>query len=206
LISILDRNNCNYTKIYGLCLYKQRPFFIAMKKLICLLTLLFVPFVFAQTTINIKGQVMDSIKNPLEAVTVYIVKEKDNTVLEYSMSNAEGYFDLKVKVSDEKILFKASMVGFKPYTKKIEVSKESTYNLGAIRLQELVTSLDELVIKAEIPPIRVKKDTLEFNASSFTVRPDANLEQLLKQLPGFPRYCGANIQPIIRIKQENRTK
>lgn len=185
LISILDKNNCNYTKIYGLCLYKQRPFFITMKKLICILTLLFVQFVFGQATINIKGQVTDSIKNPLEAVTVYLVKEKDNTVLEYSMSNVEGYFDLKVKVSDEKILFKASMVGFKPYTKTIQVSKETTYNLGAIRLQELVTSLDELVIKADIPPIRVKKDTLEFNASSFTVRPDANLEQLLKQLPGF---------------------
>src|SRR5690606_28368241 len=34
------------------------------------------------------------------------------------------------------------------------------------------------------PPIRVKTDTLEFNAGSFKVRPDANVEALLKELPG----------------------
>ena len=33
--------------------------------------------------------------------------------------------------------------------------------------------------------MRVKKDTLEFNASSFKVRPDANVEILLKQLANF---------------------
>jgi len=33
--------------------------------------------------------------------------------------------------------------------------------------------------------IYCKKDTLEFNAASFKVRPDANVEILLKQLPGF---------------------
>ncbi|MBN8110522.1 hypothetical protein J0J25_23745, partial [Vibrio vulnificus] len=53
-----------------------------------------------------------------------------------------------------------------------------------IILKEYGQSLDELVIVAEVPPIRIKKDTLEFNASSFKVRPDANLEELLKQLPG----------------------
>ncbi|MFZ4106979.1 outer membrane beta-barrel protein, partial [Flavobacterium sp.] len=42
----------------------------------------------------------------------------------------------------------------------------------------------EVVIKGQAPPIRIKKDTLEFNVSSFKVRPDANVETLLKQLPG----------------------
>ncbi|MBB1138670.1 outer membrane beta-barrel protein [Myroides sp. WP-1] len=156
-----------------------------MKKLICLLTVLFFQTVFSQSTVSIQGKLTDSVKNPLEAVTVYVVKEKDNSVLEYSMSNAEGNFELKVKLPEEKVRFKASMVGFKPYSKAIESTGEQTYNLGTIQLQELITSLDELVITADIPPIRVKRDTLEFNASSFTVRPDANLEQLLKQLPGL---------------------
>lgn len=30
----------------------------------------------------------------------------------------------------------------------------------------------------------MKKDTLEFNAASYKVRPDSNVETLLKQLPG----------------------
>jgi hypothetical protein len=44
--------------------------------------------------------------------------------------------------------------------------------------------LGEVVVKSEAPPIRIKKDTLEFNASSFKLRPDSNVETLLKQLPG----------------------
>ncbi|HKO77988.1 MAG TPA: outer membrane beta-barrel protein, partial [Flavobacterium sp.] len=42
----------------------------------------------------------------------------------------------------------------------------------------------EVVIKSEAPPVKIKKDTLEFNASSFKVRPDANVEALIRQLPG----------------------
>ncbi|WP_278022640.1 outer membrane beta-barrel protein [Flavobacterium ginsengisoli] len=45
--------------------------------------------------------------------------------------------------------------------------------------------LNEVIIKSEAPPITIKKDTLEFNAGSYKVRPDANVETLLKQLPGF---------------------
>ena len=45
--------------------------------------------------------------------------------------------------------------------------------------------LDEVIIKASAPPIRVKKDTLEFNASSYKERLDANVKILLKQLAGF---------------------
>ncbi|MBB1150040.1 outer membrane beta-barrel protein [Myroides sp. NP-2] len=156
-----------------------------MKKILGLIILLMAPIVLAQSTVSIHGKLTDSVKNPLEAVTVYVVREKDNSVLEYSMSNAEGNFDLKVKMPEEKVLFKASMLGFKPYVKALEPTDKTTYDLGTIQLKELITNLDELVIQADIPPIRVKKDTLEFNASSFSVRPDANLEQLLKQLPGF---------------------
>ena len=61
---------------------------------------------------------------------------------------------------------------------------QSDKDFGTIELKETVNALDEVVIKSEIPPIRIKKDTLEFNASSFKVGADANVEALLKQLPG----------------------
>src|SRR5690606_22640508 len=56
-------------------------------------------------------------------------------------------------------------------------------NLGNIVLKEDTDLLSEIVIVSDAP-IRVKNDTLEFNASSFKVRPDANVEALLKELPG----------------------
>lgn len=50
-------------------------------------------------------------------------------------------------------------------------------------MEENANNLNEVTIKSEAPPIKLK-DTLEFNASSFKVRPDSNVETLLKQLPG----------------------
>jgi len=56
--------------------------------------------------------------------------------------------------------------------------------MGEIFISDAVTTLGEVEIVSEAPPIRIKNDTLEFNASSFKVRPDSNVEALLKKLPG----------------------
>ena len=52
-------------------------------------------------------------------------------------------------------------------------------------LEETNNVLDEVVIKNDIPPIRIKKDTLEYNIKSFKIRKDYNVEKMLKQLPGI---------------------
>lgn len=44
--------------------------------------------------------------------------------------------------------------------------------------------LDAVTISAEYIPIKVTKDTLEFNAESFKTQPNALVEDLLKKLPG----------------------
>src|SRR5690606_16682383 len=59
-----------------------------------------------------------------------------------------------------------------------------TINLDVITLNPGSDLLDEIVITTDAAPIRVKKDTLEFNAASFKVRPDATVKELLEQLPG----------------------
>lgn len=140
---------------------------------------------FAQNSFTIKGRVIDSLSNPLESVTVFVTKVKDSTLVEYSFTDAKGNFDVKFKNQGEAISFKATMIGFEDYTKLYNNGIKEDIDLNTIVLKDLSTNLDELVIRAEVPPIRIKKDTLEFNASSFKVRPDANLEELLKQLPGI---------------------
>ena len=41
-----------------------------------------------------------------------------------------------------------------------------------------------MVVQAEAPPITLKEDTVEYNAGSFKTQPNANVEELLKKLPG----------------------
>lgn len=150
------------------------------------LTLLFFLFItsfsFSQN-ITIKGKILDPDDIPLEAATVYVSSVADSTLVEYTISNSNGDWTLKLRKTENPVYLKVSFMGFANYNQKLEGITEDT-DFGTIKLSEQSTDLSEVVIEGEIPPIRIKSDTLEFNASSFKVRPDANVQTLLKQLPG----------------------
>lgn len=155
-----------------------------MRYFLLFITLLFSTLIVAQSTVNVRGIVVDSLGKPIEASTIYFSKQRDSTLVSYTMSDEKGNFKLSFTKVREPLLFKISMIGYKEFTKKFDSGIEADVDLNTIKLQEFGQLLDELIVEAEAPPIRIKKDTLEFNAASFKVRPDANLEELLKQLPG----------------------
>jgi hypothetical protein len=154
------------------------------KSFYLLCSLLFSSFVFSQTSITLKGKVIDqTTKLPIESATVYLTSVKDSSVVDYTITNKLGFFSFKIKKSDKPISLKVSYISYQDFKEDLS-SMQSDKDFGTIELKETVNALDEVVIKSEIPPIRIKKDTLEFNASSFKVGADANVEALLKQLPG----------------------
>src|SRR6185436_13026461 len=55
-------------------------------------------------------------------------------------------------------------------------------------------TLDEVLVIAERPPVVIKKDTIEFNASAFKTLPTALVEDLLKKLPGVEVDQDGNIR------------
>lgn len=155
-----------------------------MNRLLTLLLLIFTVTAYSQSTINVSGTVLDSLKQPVEAATVYLSKERDSTLVEYTMTDVKGNFKLTFSKLSESSVLKVSMVGYKDFTKKFSNGVSEDTDIKTLILREYGNQLDEVLIVATAPPIRVKKDTLEFNANSFKVRPDANLEELLKNLPG----------------------
>lgn len=154
-----------------------------MKNLLLCFLLAFPCFVFSQS-ITISGKVNDPENLPLEAATVYLNSAKDSTLIDYTITNKNGQFSLKTKAINAPVYLKISFVGFATYKQKLESVTKDT-DLGTLKMEDKGTTLNEVVIESEVPPVRVKKDTLEFNAASFAVRPDANLQELLKQLPGL---------------------
>lgn len=139
---------------------------------------------FSQKTFSLKGKVIDeATKLPIESATVYLSSAKDSTVIDYTITSKSGNFDLKIRKIASPVYLKISFVTYEESKIALEnVSEDKDF--GTISIKEMVNNLNEVVIKKEAPPIRIKKDTLEFNASSFKVRPDANVETLLRQLPG----------------------
>lgn len=138
----------------------------------------------AQNNIAIKGRVLDkNTQTPLEAATVYLTSVKDSTVIDYTITDKNGFFKINSKKIQKPVFLKISYLGYQTF-KKEEKAIVAAHDFGILRLIENTNVLGEVFIKSEAPPIRIKKDTLEFNASSFKVRPDSNVETLLKQLPG----------------------
>ncbi|KAF2342262.1 outer membrane beta-barrel protein [Flavobacterium tistrianum] len=150
--------------------------------------LLFLAFVYsanAQNNIVIKGTVVDiNSQLPLELATVYFTAVKDSTIIEYATTDKNGNFIINTKKYDKPVFLKVNYTGYQTYFEEQKALTESK-DFGKLYLLENANVLNEVVIKSEAPPITIKKDTLEFNAGSYKVRPDANVETLLKQLPGF---------------------
>lgn len=139
----------------------------------------------AQNDIVLKGTVLDiNTQLPVELATVYFTTVKDSTVIDYATTDKNGFFRLNTKKLDKPVFLKINYLGYQTYTEEQNGLLESK-DFGKLYLLESVNTLNEVVVKSEAPPIRMKQDTLEYNAGSYKVRPDANVETLLKQLPGF---------------------
>lgn len=136
----------------------------------------------AQNTISINGIAVDNhFEMPIEAATAYLSFKKDSTVIDYTLTNEEGEFNLNVRTIEEPVFLTITDEYLGEYVQEFKNLLENQL-LGIVQLQETINLEGVLIVSA--PPIRIKTDTLEFNAASFKVRPDANVEALLKELPG----------------------
>lgn len=138
----------------------------------------------AQQFITLKGKITDqNTQTPLESATVYLTTQKDSSVVDYTITEKNGSFVLTTRRNTAPLVLKVSYLGYNNYEQSFN-GIQSSQELGTIGLEESSNQLDEVVVKSEAPPVRIKNDTLEFNAASFKVGPDANVEKLLQQLPG----------------------
>ncbi|WP_313791300.1 outer membrane beta-barrel protein [Lacinutrix neustonica] len=155
-----------------------------MRQILLLATLLCVSLSFSQAKeFKVTGKLIDEVDNvPLEAATIYLQRVKDSSLVTYTISDRNGVFSLKGETADADLNLFVSYVGYKTFFKALKMDK-GEFNLGTIALEVNSNVLGEIVLQSTAP-VTIKKDTLEFNVSSFKTRKDANVEDLLKALPG----------------------
>jgi hypothetical protein len=133
----------------------------------------------------IKGKVIDNTsQKPLIFATVTILKTIDTTLVTYRLSDPDGNFRISGLPLHTSLYALVSFTGFDVYRKEFTLAGNNTLDLKSIALQPVSASLDSILVVAERPPVRVYKDTIEFNASSFKTLPTALVEDLLRKLPG----------------------
>ncbi|GAA4279612.1 outer membrane beta-barrel protein [Gaetbulibacter aestuarii] len=155
-----------------------------MPKYFFVLFFLFSISAFAQKQdFKITGNIISSEdQGPLESATIFLEKIQDSSLVSYTISDRHGDFTLENSTSNTKLRLNISYIGFKTYTRIIPINKQNIV-LDTINMAVDNNQLDAVVIESRAP-ITVKKDTLEFNVKSFKTKKDANVEDLLKLLPG----------------------
>ncbi len=150
--------------------------------LLCGMLLLFIRLS-AQTS-QLKGSVKDTADNKiLHQAVVTLIKKSDSTLVTFARVNEKGSFNLK-KVPQGDYILRITYPKYADFIEDIKLDQDQK-EMNDLILTPKSTLLEEVIVRQRIAAIRMKGDTLEFRTDSFAVRQGANVEELLKKLPGI---------------------
>lgn len=154
-----------------------------MKLLIILIcTISFTGIVNAQKR-NLEGQLVDTLKNPLEGATVMLLNPVDSSLVSFTLTDPHGKFRFN-NLRTGSYLLKVTFLGFQPISYPFELNGDPAVNLPTLTMLPASNELQTIEIEGYRDPVKIRHDTIEFNAGSFKTQPNAVVEDLLKKLPG----------------------
>ncbi len=131
---------------------------------------------------NISGVLTDgNEKAPVYNSVVALLTPVDSILYKFTRSDKKGNFNLKNVKAGNYIL----MTSHSQYADYVDalIVNENDKNMGTVALKSKIEVLREVIIKTG--SIRIKGDTTSYRASDFKVDANANVEELLKKLPGI---------------------
>lgn len=153
-----------------------------MRYIFTLLITLVYLFSSAQT-VTVTGTVIDkNDASPVPGATILFQSRTDSLNKQILVTDSTGNLSTKATAGLYKL--EITNVGYLPVDTLIIVG-DSAKNLGSILMMKNEGLLGEVVVKAALPPVKQKGDTLEYNSTAFKVNPDANAEDMVKKMPGI---------------------
>ncbi len=174
-----------------------------MKPFLLLTALFFSSLLYAQKTPGaVKGILKDAAGEPLPDATISVMSAKDSTLISFTLTSNSGFFEIK-NIATGAYYLLLSYQGYETQKKPFSISEsQPVVNLESLKMDKAYTTLTEVIVKDEAP-IKVKGDTIAYNASSFKTKPNATAEDLLKKLPGVTverdgtvKAQGENVQKV----------
>ncbi len=151
----------------------------------------------AQDLYAVKGTVSDSI-GPIPGVIIKVKYGGDSLT---TVTEPSGAFVIN-NIKSKSILFSASLIGYQVFGKRYNLEKSLT-QLEPVILKTASNQLAEVVIK-NVTPVKVKEDTVQYDAGSFKVRPGDAVEEMVKKLPGVTVDKDGNVsvqgKPITKVR------
>ncbi|CCH02855.1 hypothetical protein FAES_4856 [Fibrella aestuarina BUZ 2] len=169
-----------------------------MRQLLLALLLLPVSLLAQKTSPRIgtvQGVVLDSAtRKPLLEANVSLLSARDSSFVQVQSTGGDGDFRLhNIAAGTYRVL--VTFVGYESKAVRVTITADRPdVALGTLLLQPQTQTLGEVAVKAERAPVSVKGDTLEFNAGSFKTQPNAQVEDLIRKLPGMEVDRDGNVK------------
>src|SRR5436190_2458198 len=163
-----------------LSLYRQIQFMriLALVILSCLL-----PYFLSAQQGTVKGKLSDSSSHSLSNATISVLQKKDSSLVGYTISDVNGFFELKnISIGDYQLF--VSFTGYEVYKRSFSISAAKRIaDLGTIIMQPAYKTLTGVDI-SDASPFKMNGDTISFKANAFNSKRDATVEDVLKKIPG----------------------
>ena len=161
----------------------------------------------ASAQVTVKLRLIDAkTSDPVSFATVSLTVKGETTPAKYVLSDSHGAATI-AKVRKATYVLKAELMGYKTYSQEIKLEKDM--DLGDVKMEEDVEVLDAARVTDIGNPIIIRKDTIEYTASSFKTSDNDMLEELLKKLPGVEVEADgsitANGETITKITIDGKT-
>lgn len=133
---------------------------------------------------SLKGTITDTIERKnLSNSVVVLLRKNDSTLFRFTRTDAAGNFSLP-RVPEGNYILMITHPFLGDYFDTVAISPNSNVDLGKVFMIPKSKLLAEVILKSGAP-IRIKGDTTVYTADSFKVRAGANVEELLRRLPGI---------------------
>ena len=152
-----------------------------MRKVI-LLTVALMLAVVANAQRLVSGKVVeqDTQEAVIQATASILSGEK---IVANALTNVNGGFSIRAP-HDGKYTLKITYVGFKTYTKQINIRDGKDVSAGTITLEPDAIMLKGATVTAHASKVTLKADTFVYNANAFRTPEGSVVEELVKRLPG----------------------
>ena len=139
--------------------------------------------VFAKAQNNVSGIIKDTTSgNLVKNAVVAILSPKDSVLVGFSRTKDNGSYNLP-NIPTGKYILMVMHPTFADYVEDIEI-KDADTKVPLVAVTPKSRLLEAVIVKAG-GMMRIKGDTTVYTADSFKVSANANVEELLKKMPGI---------------------
>jgi len=141
---------------------------------------------------TVKGMIIDtSGKQNLGSATVSVMPGTDTSATQFVVTDKKGAFLVRGLIPGNYHL-EISFEGYQTIAKDFKITADAKdVDFATLYMQRASQEMEAVVVSR--PPISMKKDTVEYTAGMFAVKPNAVAEDLLKKLPGIQVDKSGNI-------------